>query len=60
MEDPLARTHRLYREWCIKNGTYRPFTAAELDKEVNRWKAKCKEVNMKASRRKTAPKGTAD
>jgi hypothetical protein len=60
MEDALARIHREYREECIRNGTYRPFTEAELAKEIDRWKAKCKEVNMKAKRRKNPPKGTAD
>lgn len=60
MEDPLSRTHREYREACIRNGTYRPITQEELDREVARWKAKCKEIGPVKRRRKHPPKGTAD
>lgn len=60
-EDPLAKIHRLWREQCIKNGTYRPITQQELDREEARWKAECNRTLRKQPRkRRHPPKGHAD
>lgn len=38
-EDPLAKIHRKWRDQCVKNGTYRPFTEEELQKVLAKWRA---------------------
>lgn len=40
-EDQLSRIHREFREECIRLGTYRPITDAEIAKEEARWKTEC-------------------
>jgi hypothetical protein len=37
-EDPLAKIHKTWRDQCIKNGTYRPFTEEELQRVLAKWR----------------------
>ena len=60
-EDALARIHRLFREECIRLGTYKGIDQESVKREEERWRKECSRPPRKVSRRrKHPPKGHAD